>query len=177
MVLPSNSSAAPNISIGVKADTRRISRLTTPDGGRRSPLKAQRVREELTFWENGPQGARSLASGWAAAGAVSSAAPLAFEQSLKARISTDGRRPVLHQSACIGRGAIGAVGSGGACTSMPRMFRNQRSSLTHWWTMCSYTLRPRISDKLGRTGRSSSLNMDQTLTTLILSVSYVSTRN
>src|SRR6266852_6002466 len=68
-------------------------------------------------------------------------------------------------------------GSGGAFTSMPSMLRNHRSSLTHWWTICSCTLRPRRSPSRGRTGRSASWNSLQTLTTFTRSVAYVSTRN
>src|SRR5881296_2094187 len=72
---------------------------------------------------------------------------------------------------------VSGSGSGGAPTSMPRMFRNHRSSLTHWCTICSSTLRPRGSVGCGRTRRSASRNMLQTLNTLTRSVEYVSTRN
>src|SRR5437667_6306411 len=72
---------------------------------------------------------------------------------------------------------VSGSGSGGAPTSMPRMFRNHRSSLTHGCTSCSGTLRPRRSVGCGRTRRSASRNMLQTLNTLTRSVEYVSTRN
>src|SRR5216684_2325747 len=72
---------------------------------------------------------------------------------------------------------VSAAGSGGALTSIPSMLINHRFSLTHWWTICSCTLRPRGSPARGRTARSSSRNSLHTLTTFIRSVSHVSTRN
>src|SRR6266481_7636834 len=72
---------------------------------------------------------------------------------------------------------VSVAGKGGALTSIPSMPINHRFSLTHWCTICSRTLRPRGSPARGRTGRSASRNSLHTLTTLMRSVSYVSTRN
>src|SRR6266852_6646604 len=71
---------------------------------------------------------------------------------------------------------VSGAGSGGAPTSTPSMFINQRSSLTHWCTICSWTLRPRGSSRRGRNSRSASWNSLHTLRTLMRSVAYVSTR-
>src|SRR6266404_4082981 len=71
---------------------------------------------------------------------------------------------------------VSCPGSGGAPTSIPSIVRNHKSSLTHWCTICSRTLRPRRSSARGRTGKSSSRNSLHTLTTFTRSVSYVSTR-
>src|SRR5579859_4612325 len=71
---------------------------------------------------------------------------------------------------------VSCAGSGGAPASIPSMLRNHKSSLTHWCTICSRTLRPRGSFAFGRTRRSSSRNSLHTPSTFTRSVSYVSTR-
>ena len=90
--------------------------------------------------------------------------------------SASNRSPELAAYRWMKSSLFSISGSADTLTPMPSIVRNHRSSLTHWCTICSCTLRPRLSVACGRTGRSPSRNMLQTPSTLRRSVSYVSTR-
>src|SRR6516162_8596685 len=67
-----------------------------------------------------------------------------------------------------------SAGNGGSKSSIPSIVRNQVSSETHWWTMCSSGVRARSAH---RKRRSSSRNVDHVASVFSRSVSYVSRKN